>query len=145
VDAAFVVLYYRHEADCDFVPDGIPPKLVVTLQEAVTCHSAEAYRASAMMVRRLMEELCEEHGASGSNLHQKLGNLRSKVPLSIALLDGAMELKVLGNDAAHVVAKEYASVGKEEAELSIEVAKEILKALYQHKTLVERLQRLKSS
>lgn len=71
------------------------------------------------------------------------GNLRNKVPLSIALLDGAMELKVLGNDAAHVIAKEYTFIGKEEAELSIEVAKEILKALYQHKSLVERLQRLK--
>ena len=65
--------------------------------------------------------------------------------LSIALLDGAKELKVLGNDAAHVIAKEYASIGREEAALSIEVAKEILKALYQHKGLVERLQKLRNA
>lgn len=51
----------------EFVPDGIPAKLVATLKEAVACHSAEAYRASAMMVRRLMGELCEDNGASGSN------------------------------------------------------------------------------
>lgn len=69
----------------------------------------------------------------------------NNVPLSIALLDGAKELKVLGNDAAHVIAKEYASIGREEAALSIEVAKEILKALYQHKGLVERLQKLRNA
>lgn len=77
----------------DFTPDGIPPKLIATLKEAIDCHSNEAYRATAMMVRRLMEEICEEHGAAGPNLHQRLGDLKNKVPLSIALLDGAMELK----------------------------------------------------
>jgi Domain of unknown function (DUF4145) len=79
----------------DFTPDGIPPMLVATLNEALSCHSAEAYRAAAMMVRRLMEEVCEVHGAAGTNLHQRLADLTNKVPLSIALLDGAKELKVL--------------------------------------------------
>ncbi|AHB50094.1 hypothetical protein W911_07990 [Hyphomicrobium nitrativorans NL23] len=97
------------------------------------------------MVRRLLEEICEREGATGPNLHQRLHDLRSKVPLSEALLDGAMELKILGNDAAHIEAKEYAAIGKEEAEIAVEVAKEILKALYQHKTLIARMQKLKSA
>lgn len=132
-------------AKLNFDTEGIPPALIETLQEAIECHGAGAYRAAAMMVRRLMEELCEEHKAVGNNLHQRLLDLRTKVPLSVALLDGAMELKVLGNDAAHVIAKEYATIGAEEAEVSIEVAKEILKALYQHQNLVGRLQKLKGA
>jgi len=37
----------------------------------------------------------------------------------------------LGNDAAHVEAKAYDNTGKDEAELAIELAKELLKAVYQ--------------
>lgn len=129
----------------DFDPAGIPSRLLSTLTEAVSCHAAGCYRACALMVRRLIEELCDEQNATGSDLRKRLENLRSKVPMSDALLDGATELRILGNDAAHVVAKEYASIGAEEAELSIEVAKEVLKALYQHHELIERLKKLKTA
>ena len=50
------------------------------------------------------------------------------------------ELKALGNDAAHVEAKAYNTIRIEEAEDSIKLAKEILKARYQLRGLVERLQ-----
>jgi hypothetical protein len=50
------------------------------------------------------------------------------------------EMKALGNDAAHVEAKNYNNIGKEESEDSIELACEILKALYQLDGLVARLQ-----
>ena len=49
------------------------------------------------------------------------------------------ELKALGNDAAHIEAKAFEVVDEEESRLSIELAQEILKARYQHKSLVERL------
>lgn len=143
-DGAGVVLSLPSQ-QIDFDPDSIPSKLLETLKEAIACHSTSAFRASALMIRRLMEEICDEFHAKGSNLHQRLTDLRSKVPLSEALLDGAMELKILGNDAAHIEAKEYAAIGKEEAEIAVEVAKEILKALYQHKSLIERMQKLKQS
>lgn len=129
----------------DFIPDNIPGPLVATMQEAVTCHASGAYRASALMVRRLMEELCQEQGATGPNLHQRLLALQSNMTLSGDLINGAMALKALGNDAAHVEAKAYAAIGPEEAELSIQVAKEILKALYQHKSLIDRLQKLQKT
>lgn len=122
-----------------FDPSGIPPHLVRTLSEAVECHSAGAYRASAMMVRRLLEELCHDSNATGSNLHARLDNLRDKIVLSEELFEAMDELKALGNDAAHIEAKAYSNIDKEEAELSIELAREVLKARYQHKSLVERL------
>ncbi len=48
------------------------------------------------------------------------------------LFDAMDELKALGNDAEHIEAKAFANIDKEEAELSIELAQEILKARYQH-------------
>ena len=124
----------------DFNLDNLPPKLQETLKEAVACHGAGAHRAAAMMVRRLLEEICEENKATGANLHQRLALLKTLVVLPQPLFDAMNELKALGNDAAHVEAKDYDNIGSAEAEDSIEVAKEILKALYQLKGLIARLQ-----
>lgn len=40
----------------DFDPDNLPPPVLSTLTEAVACHAAGAYRAAAMMVRRLLRK-----------------------------------------------------------------------------------------
>jgi hypothetical protein len=128
----------------DFSLDNLPPKLQETLKEAIACHGAGAYRAAAMMVRRLLEEICEDNKATGPNLHQRLASLKSVVVLPQPLFDAMNELKALGNDAAHVEAKEYDNIGSAEAEDSIELAKETLKALYQWKGLIARLQARKS-
>jgi hypothetical protein len=69
-----------------------------------------------------------------------LASLKSAVVLPQPLFDAMNELKALGNDAAHVEAKAYDNIGISEAEDSIELAKEILKALYQLKGLISRLQ-----
>lgn len=128
----------------DFSLDNLPARLQETLKEAIACHGAGAYRAAAMMVRRLLEEICEENKAAGANLHQRLASLKNVVVLPQPLFDAMNELKALGNDAAHVEAKEYDNIGSGEAEDSIELAKEILKALYQLKGLIARLQSRKS-
>jgi hypothetical protein len=58
------------------------------------------------------------------------------------LLDAADQLRILGNDAAHVEAKEYDNIGSDEAQLAIELAKELLKAVYQYTALVNKLKAL---
>jgi hypothetical protein len=128
----------------DFNPEGLPPRLAQALQEAVACHAAGAYRAAAMMVRRLLEVICEENNVAGANLHQRLESLRNAVVLPQPLFDAMDELKALGNDAAHVEARAYDNIGEAEAEDSIELAKEILKSLYQLKGLIARLQARKN-
>ena len=129
----------------DFDSSGLPEKLLSTLREAISCHAAGAYRASAMMVRRLLEEVCEECNVVGRDLHARLNALKSKVILPEELFDAMMELKALGNDAAHIDAKNYSSIGKDECEDSIALAKEILKARFQLKGLVDRLKSRRKS
>ena len=123
----------------DFNSNGIPSSLLATLKEAISCHAAGAYRASAMMVRRLLEEICDESSATGRDLHARLIALRSKITLPEELFEAMGELKALGNDAAHITAKNYVNIGEDESADSIELAKEILKARYQLKGLVDRL------
>lgn len=123
----------------DFDADHLPHRLLETLKEAIACQSVGAYRAAAMMVRRLLEEICDDSDAYGNNLYARLEALKEKITLPNELFDAMGELKALGNDAAHVEAKNYSQIGQGEAADSIELAKEILKARYQLKGLVERL------
>lgn len=124
--------------------EGVPQVIAQALREAVVCHSVGAFRAAAMMVRRLLEELCEDALVEGRTLHDRLKALRTKISLPEELFDAMDELKALGNDAAHIEAKTYSSIDKEEAELSIQLAQEIVRARYQHKNLVDRLRARKS-
>jgi hypothetical protein len=54
--------------------------------------------------------------------------LGTKIVLPI---DGLDDLRLLGNDAAHIESQEFTTVSKEEVEIGIEFAKEVLKATFQ--------------
>ena len=80
------------------------------------------------------------------------GNLKARVKalgnlavLPTELFDGLDELRLLGNDAAHVKWTDYQSIGREEVEIALEFTKEVLKAVYQYSTLLDKLRSLKKS
>jgi hypothetical protein len=127
----------------DFDATNLPPDILSTLEESIKCHAAGCYRAAALMVRRTLEELCGDKKATGKDLKARLASLSSVAVVPSELLTAADELRILGNDAAHVEAKDYDAIGKEESELAIELAKELLKAVYQYTSLVARLTALK--
>jgi hypothetical protein len=127
----------------DFDPENIPHRIREALQEAIACHAIGQHVAAAMMVRKTLEEVCREEEAKGDNLKARLEALRDRVVLPKDLLDSLDDLRLLGNDAAHVRARVYDTIGKVEVDLSLEITKEILKGLYQLSSLVKRLQALK--
>jgi hypothetical protein len=126
----------------DFDSTALPERVRSALEEAVQCHAASCFRASAIMVRRTLEELCADRGATGKNLKQRLADLGGKIVLPKELLDALDHLRVLGNDAAHLESHAYDKIGKEEVEVAIEISKEILKATYQYNSLVAKLRAL---
>jgi hypothetical protein len=126
----------------EFDPSGLPDKVLAAFGEAVTCHAHGAWTAAAMMVRKTLEDLCLDRGAEGATLFKRMEALRDQATLPPALLDGLDALRLLGNDAAHVESRAYEQVGKEEIEVGIAVAQEILKATYQMDSIVGRLKGL---
>lgn len=137
------VLILFPSEEVEFNAENIPSAISTTFREAIRCHSSGCYVASAMMVRKTLEELCEDKGATGPNLHERLKSLTNIIVIPQALATAAIELKLLGNDAAHVEAKSYDGIGKEETTVAIDLAKELLKATYQLDDLVARLRLLK--
>lgn len=127
----------------DFDSTALPTAVLKALEEAIACHASQCFVAAAIMVRKTLEELCSERDAKGANLKERLKQLGAKVILPQELLDGLDNLRLLGNDAAHIESQHYNQVGAEEVEVAIEVTKEVLKAVYQYSALMQRLKDLK--
>ena len=126
----------------DFDATNLPPKILASLEEAIRCHAAKCYRASALMIRRTLEELCSDKGATGKDLKLRIAPLKTVAVLPTIAV-AADELRILGNDAAHLEARAYDEIGEPEASLAIDLTKELLKAVYQYTSLVARLKALK--
>jgi hypothetical protein len=137
-----VVASYPPET-IDFDKEGIPEKITQTLEEAIICYAQQCYIAAAIMVRRTLEDICEDRDATGDNLWKRIRRLKDNVVISEGLLEGMGNLILLGNDAAHVESRTFEQVSVEEVHLGIGITKEILRAVYQEKNLVERLNQLK--
>ncbi|MGH9014572.1 MAG: DUF4145 domain-containing protein [Acidimicrobiia bacterium] len=135
---ARVVASYPPEV-IDFDASELPPPVLASLTEAVTCHAAGAYRASVLMVRRTLEEVCDEQGAEGRDLHARIETLRDKAILPAGFLEGMHDLRLLGGDAAHIELRWFDQVDRGEAEDAIEILKFLLIALYQSDALMGRL------
>ena len=129
----------------DFDATNVPRPVVSALEEAISCHADECFIAAAIMVRKTLEELCRDRGAQGKDLKERIRDLGTKIVLPKELLDGLDDLRLLGNDAAHIESREYDQIGREEVEIGIEFTKEVLKATYQYSALLNRLRGLKKT
>ena len=129
----------------DFDPVNLPASVLTAFEESIACHANRCFIAAAIMVRKTLEELCLDRQATGNNLKERIRALGAKVVLPQELLDGLDDLRLLGNDTAHIESQEFNKVGQEEVEIGIEFAKEILKAVYQYSALLNRLRALKKA
>lgn len=127
----------------DFDSTDLPPAVLDAFKEAVECHAHACYQASAIVVRKTLEEVCADRGAAGNNLKTRLENLRGKLLLPKEMFDALHDLRLLGNDAAHVELSDFNAINKEKVEVALDIGKEILKAAYQYKSIMGRLDALK--
>ena len=130
-------------ASIPFDREQIPESIATVFDEAITCHANQCYVASAIMIRKTLEELCADKGATGSDLKKRIDALGEVVILPQEFLDAMHDLRALGNDGAHVELKTFDSVSEEEVTTGIEVTKELLRAVYQYESLIDKLKGLK--
>ncbi len=138
-------LYSYPQTTIEFNREGIPEKILAAFEEAVKCHSIGCHIASAIMIRKTLEEISNKEGTTGKNLKEKLKGLGNKITIPKELMDGMDDLRLLGNDAAHVEANTFEQIGNQEIEISIEFTKEILKATYQYEGLLNKLRSLRKN
>lgn len=61
-----------------FDKEGIPDRVLSAFEEAVKCHSTSCFIASAIMIRKTLEEVCADRGAAGDNLKKRLKDYGAK-------------------------------------------------------------------
>jgi Cys-tRNA(Pro) deacylase len=85
-------------------PEGeeIPEHLRAELRDAKACLRAGAHSSAVVMVRRLLEGVCADHGVTAAPLSQALRELRRRGLIEGRLLVWAEELRLIGNEAAHI-------------------------------------------
>lgn len=109
----------------NFDASSVPAKIATSLRESIQCHASGCFRGAALLARRTLEELCEDRGAKGGNLKSRIGALGELITVPKALIEAMDEVRLLGNDAAHVEAKTYDDIGKDEVAIAIELCKEL--------------------
>jgi hypothetical protein len=132
-----------------FPPSGLPldlsnvPKPIIdALTEAHTCFTNQCFTAAAIMVRKSLEALCDERGAGGKNLVERISNLGTAVILPPQLLEGLDHIRLLGNDAAHLDLKTFASIGPDEVQFAFTFTEKVLEAIYQYEDLLQQFKAL---
>jgi Domain of unknown function (DUF4145) len=143
IDAGHVIASWPPET-IDFDATDLPPKVLAALEEAITCHAHNCYVAAAIMVRKTLEEVCADRQAQGGTLYARLEDLRGKLLLPKEMFDALHDLRLLGNDAAHVELSDFDAIDEAKLDAALEIAKEILKAAYQYTALMGKLDALKT-
>jgi hypothetical protein len=128
----------------DFDASDLPELVRGLLEEAIDCYANQCFKAAVLMIRRTLEMVCLDRGAEGRTLFERIEALGKEVVLPAEMVDGLHNLRLLGNDAAHVEAREFMDVGQEEVEAALEVTKLILAATYQSTGALAALQALKA-
>jgi hypothetical protein len=145
LDVSRNLLFYYPFRNISLNKENIPASIIKTFDEAVTCHAQNCFVASAIMIRRTLEEICEERGAVGKDLQTRIHNLQTKTLLPQELFDAMDELLLLGEDAAHIEADTFAQISTQELDVAIEFTTEFLKALYQYSSLLSKMRELKNN
>ncbi len=123
-------------------PEEVPEPIRRDFEEARLCFAAGAYRACAVMARRVVEAMAEDKLGKPHkrvSLSQRIDALCKKGVIRGRLKDSADVLRTVGNDAAHADAER--AVTKEDAQDVLELLSALLEQVYRHPTIAERQRR----
>ncbi|MFF1955984.1 DUF4145 domain-containing protein [Streptomyces sp. NPDC058220] len=105
----------------------VPSDLRRAYQEASTCFAAGAFTAAAVMVRRTLEGVCADQGATGKVLMKSLQELLEAGKIEGRLFDWAQALRILGNQGAHFTGED---VDREDAADALALCEALLDYIY---------------
>ncbi len=85
------------------VSPTIPKTIRSAYEEAQACFGTKAFTAAAIMCRKTLEGICEEHKVTGRNLASALKDMKDQGIIENRLFEWADALRISGNEAAHSV------------------------------------------
>lgn len=120
----------------------VPPKISEALNDAVRCSVQGMYKPAATCIRSAVDLMCDDMGATGKDLVDRIKNLKDKMILPNDIIDGMHTLRIFGNEGAHIYTKVF-DVTEQECSIALDLAIEISRSLYAHRSLIQRMNELK--
>jgi hypothetical protein len=93
--------YYPVTTPDETIGEGVPEQIGDDLKEAIRCEAVHAFKATVCMCRRALEASCDNLGASGRKLYQKIDSLVDAGKITPLLRDVATQIRLVGNRGAH--------------------------------------------
>ncbi len=124
----------------------VPISIGTFFDEASTCYNTDCFTASAVMVRKTLEEVCKdkEIGSINKSLRSNLKSLGKEYRSLKDLAQVILDLNLFTEDMLAKIDNKEVEVDKNELEVSLEATKEILKIVYaDHNSLIKRIQTLR--
>ena len=118
----------------------VPPSVADAAAEVVLCMQAGALRGAIMLARAVIEVTAKDKGVTDGSLSQKIDQLHERGYIRTYLRDGAHEVRYTGNDMAH--GDFPATISGKDAEVLLQLMREVLMEVYQDPARRERLVRL---
>jgi hypothetical protein len=106
---------------------AIPSPISSAYYEARNCFRAKAYTATAIMCRKTLEGIAEEHKVTVRNLASALKEMRDKGIIESRLYEWADALRISGNEAAHGV---NVSISQQDAKDILEFTNALLEYVF---------------
>jgi len=105
----------------------IPGPLRLEFDEARKCFGAKAYKATVVIVRRVLEGACQENNVQERTLVRSLEKMKANGLIDATIAEWADALRVLGNEGAHYTGKQ---VPRADAEDALAFAEALLDHIY---------------
>lgn len=117
--------------------EDVPIHIAEAASEAYQCHSINAFRASTLLARSVIEATAKEKGITKGLLITKIDELEKQGFIRPHVRDAAHEVRHFGNDMAHGDFVE--PVAAEESEEILSLMAEVLNEVFQSPAKIERL------
>lgn len=140
-EISYELLYPNNEG----MPIGLPDEVASTYLAAEKVKNIDV-NAYAILMRRLLEQVCLDRSANGSSLASMLGDLAAKGEIPVKLVDVAKGLRHFGNIGAHAGS---GNLSEREIPIVRALTKAILEYIYSAPHLADiaekKLQQIKKS
>jgi hypothetical protein len=108
----------------NYEDEGVPEPIRRDFEEALQCQESGYRFGAALVGRRVLQAAVRDRGGKGNNLKEEIDSLLPDV-LNAPLKDGAHEVRLVGNEAAHAE-----DVEEEDVDALLGFAMDVLDALY---------------
>ena len=129
-----------HRKVIEEVPDA-PDDINSDLWEAQICVSVNAHKATVVMCRRVLEQLCDDQGAQGNTLYEKISDLQSRGSISETDEKLFNTIRYFGNYGAHPTQDLLGEVSKKDSDLVLGVTIHLVRHIYEIPKIIETLEK----